>query len=68
MDCIFEGRPPECTACMDALLLQCLRQHRYLVLTEVGKGRMLAYVAQEVSNPDRYKTESGRAQRRDGGQ
>lgn len=66
-ECIFVGRPPECSTCLDAQLPKCLRFHRHLILTEAGKERVLAYVTAEMSNPERHKTVSGQPQRKDGG-
>ena len=65
-ECIFVSKPPECSACLDTLVLRCLDNHRHLILSEEGKKRVLVFVTEEMYSPRRYKTVSGQEQRKDG--
>ena len=64
--CIFVSQPPECSACLNTLVLRCLNKHRHMVLSEEGKERVLVLVAENMSDSRRYKTVSGQKQRKEG--
>ncbi len=62
-ECIFVGKPRECTFCLEPRILHCIINKQHLLLTKDGKKRVLAIVRKEISNPRRYKTKSGEEQR-----
>ena len=62
--CIFLGRPPICSVCLDARKLGCLLNHRHLILSKEEKREILQLVAEECDSSQRFKTKSGQEQRR----
>ena len=65
MACIFIGKPPDCSVCLDSMKLNCLLNHRHLLLTEDGKVQIRAQLELIMNDRERYKTKSGEEQRKE---
>ena len=61
--CIFEGKPPECSVCLNSLKLHCLSEHQHLLVSESGKKDLRIILEKEMNSSIRYKTVSGEEQR-----
>jgi hypothetical protein len=67
MPCIFVDTPPYCAICLDSRKLQCLRDHRHLIVSPEGKKELKHLLEDDINSSERYKTRSGQEQRKNNG-